>query len=632
MTEAKPFEPTPHPLLPLPSSAEVELIASRPGGIEELARFYAQRERRIKQANEDPYHYGLEPEIVEPDGTVIRPWADVDALLAQDDVEIVALWGGNRSTKSNYAAKRINQNAERYGNSTFICLTEKEETSIATQQKLFWEYFPPRFKALNGRRDPRHVFSINYNPKTGFADRKIVLPNRSEIYFLMYQQVPTDYEGWEFGSKEDPILCIWADESLPLDWLLLFSRRLKFRRGKMVWPFTPVRGVTPTVQEFRGAAPITLRSFPAELLPKANYPGCPKGHMPYIQIPFFAKSRAVYFHTRFNSFTTTGGRSYYDQVKELCEGKEETFIERIAYGVARNTIAVALPRFGVWNVIKEPSLPAVGTNYQLTDPHGARNWASIWVRVSADNPPEIYIYRDWPDEQRYGAWAIASSKPGTFDGDIGPAQQSLGYGVSKFKETFLTAEKISPVIGGGQIADQDPQHRRALEKLLAKGGWRAAPYPPAAADSLKTVDLSEGICARFIDPRAGRNPHAEESGGTCLIDQFAEEQRDRKSDVVTGPRMIFLPWSGVEERFGLTAINTLLEFDHDQPLVPLLNAPRLFVADRCRQVIWAMSTYTGRDGTTAACKDFIDLVRAAALAPLRHITREQMTTRGGGSY
>ncbi len=621
------FVPTPHPLLPLPTAADVEIILARPGGAEELAEFYSIREKRIRQALEDPFHFGFELSV-EIDGEKIEPWKDADDLLARDDVEILALWGGNRSSKSHYAASRISHAAEKFGNSTFVCLAEKEETSIATQQKLFWEYTSPRTKALNGKRDPRHVYSVNYQPKTGFADRKIVLPNKSEIYFLMYGQVPSDYEGWEFGSKDAPVVCVWADESLPLEWLQMFSRRLKFRRGKLVWPFTPVRGITPAILEFRGAAPVTVKSLPADLLPNAQYPGLPKGHMPYIQIPYFPKARAIYFHSRFNIFATTGGKTYWDQVKDLCDGKPDDYIERVAYGVARNTTAVALPTFGTWNVVREESLPETGTNYQLTDPHGARNWASIWVRVTDSNPPDFYVYRDWPNESTYGPWATASSKINVYDGEIGPAQQSLGYGVLDFKRVFRAQERIPAVFRDGRLLAADPYRMRRLRKALKSDG----PFSAQAQLEAAETDIHEEIAARYIDPRAGRNPHADEHGGTCLIDQFASEQRDRRTNEVVGERMIFLPWSGVEERFGLTALNTLLEWDQSAPLEPVSNAPRLYVSEKCRQVIWAMSNYTGRDGPSGACKDFIDLLRAMALAPLRHVTPDMLRTRGGGAY
>ena len=96
--------------------------------------------------------------------------------------------------------------------------------------------------------------------------------------------------------------------------------------------------------------------------------------------------------------------------------------------------------------------------------------------------------------------------------------------------------------------------------------------------------------------------------------------------------MIFRPASGVTIEEGITLINELLDWNENEPLLALLNAPRLYVVEDCRQVRWAMENYTGRAGETGACKDFIDLVRYMATARLRHVEAGMVKTMGGGSY
>ena len=109
-----------------------------------------------------------------------------------------------------------------------------------------------------------------------------------------------------------------------------------------------------------------------------------------------------------------------------------------------------------------------------------------------------------------------------------------------------------------------------------------------------------------------------EAGGTCIIDEFDEPQYDSKGTLV-GPPMEFIPASGVNEDEGLSAVNDLLDWNQEQPMMPVLNAPRLFVCEDAMQVIWTLENFTGRGGAKGACKDFADLLRYMALAKLSHV-------------
>ena len=82
----------------------------------------------------------------------------------------------------------------------------------------------------------------------------------------------------------------------------------------------------------------------------------------------------------------------------------------------------------------------------------------------------------------------------------------------------------------------------------------------------------------------------------------------------------------------MSAVTDLLDWNKDEPLMPLTNEPHLYVSEDCRQVIWAMQNYTGRSLETGACKDFIDLVRYLALGKLRHVDPTARVVTGGGSY
>ena len=647
----------PHPMLKLPTVDWVRaLMAANPGGWkDELVAVLNKRAQRIRLADEDPLWWGWE----------FEPWKDADGLLngtycapvkmgtasaagpggpalpggyKPEAAAVLGIYGGNRASKTVYAVRRACQTAILFPRATIAVMSESEPASIATVQALTWHYFKPHFGQLNGKRND--VFKINYTQAGGFTDRKLVLPNGTEIYFLTYGQNPGDYEGWEFGAPAHPYATMAAelradgkfvppnigavcDESMPLAWLKMFSRRLKFRRAKLLWPFTPVKGITPAIKEMTGAA-TTIEARPAELLPRQNFPDIPKGHMPYIRECVYpgVKAMAIYFFTVFNKFGPSPERTYYDEVKSLCEGKTSEYVEKVAYGVARDTVSRAFPKFGAWNIVKRRQLPARGTNYFFTDPAGARNWASFWVRVTPGNHPDHYIYRDWPDCQTYGEWAVPTEREvnqenrAGWDGDPGPAQVGLGLGIVKYKQTFLEAEKIAAKeLKDRKEEEMDPYRLNRL-RLVAK---------------TPDVDIYEEIAERYVDPRAGASEHMAEKGGTCIIDEFDEAQYDSQGKLV-GPPMELIPASGVNEDEGLGAVNDLLDWNQEQPLMPLLNAPRLFVCEDAQQVIWCLENFTGRGGAKGASKDFADFLRYMALAKLSHVDEVQARGRAGRGF
>jgi len=625
---------TPHPLLPVPTEEEqAALLAS--GKVEALADYYTQRERTIKLSEEDPFNYGMEPEH----------WKDAD-VLRNLDILFLIIFGGNRAGKSEYAAKRIVQDAMEHPDSVLFCFHENEKASIGLQQKYIYRYLPKSIKALEGKT--HSVYKIKYTQANGFTDGKLVLPNRSEIYFLTYHQKPSDFEGLELGAKHTRgRLGGWADESLTLPWFNMLKLRLASRSAKLIWTFTPVNGITPVIKEVLGGTPRVTQSKFAELLPdRVNVPGLPVGHMPYCVEPFMSKARVIYFHSILNPFG-----NHYPNIKSLCAGRPSEYIERRAYGYARDVAMRALPYFGPWNVVKAEQLPKEGTNYMFVDPAGARNWATIWVRVAPGNPPLIYIYRDWPPEQRFGEWAVPTERDVSdtqrkgWDGDPGPAQNTFGWGAKKYKQVWLEEERIQVRVHKGAIPERDPYRRGIIEEHLRVLGYTITEPTENNPGTVLNMDgsvveslpaalmttLQEEVAERYIDPRAGKNQVVSADGSTCIIKLLFEEDRDSGGRLV-GPSMRVHQASGVSEEEGLTAINELLFWNKDEPHTPLLNEPQLYVSDECRQVIWAMQNYTGYGGQTGACKDFIDLLRYMALARLGYRSYGMRKSYGGGTY
>jgi hypothetical protein len=646
-TEKRPYFPVPHPILPPSTSVEAEALYERmvvKGGPEEqrqYAAWYQKRVKRIALAEEagpqnkdgEPYTWGFE----------LPHWKDADAEFRKCEVGLYNA-GGKRATKSERAGKRVVKACMTFKKGFLWCLQSNEETSRATQQRLFWKYLPNWVKAMNGRA--RHGFTkINYSLDGGFTEGIVVLPTQTEVHFLTNKQDPKGYQGWEIGFNltdedrekvaADPELAnigAWLDEDVVLPWVETCETRSTTRGAKVLWTFSTMDGITLAVKEVLGR-PRTIKSRKAEVLEQSrkHVTDCPPGHMPYVQVCSRRGWRAMYFHTDLNPFPGN-----YSGMLRLCEGKSFAYVAENLYGWSEDARSLAWPNFGGWNIIEQEELPADGTNYMLTDPAG-RNWATIWVRVAPGRPAKYFIYRDWPDERRYGPWAEpdpgSAGHDGNPDGRMGRAQRSFGYGFIKYKQTWLAEEAISMAANIGLAPDEetrekllgrvkDPQHRARIRAALE-----------AKASVAELEELREEIHCRYIDPRAGKDERAAKHGATCIIDELAKEDRDPRSGKLLAPRMRFLPAPGLLIKTGIDAVGDLLDWDKGNPLCALVNEPHLYVTRNCQQVIWTLSNYTAEGGEDGGCKDFADLLRYMATQKPRYIAPGgRVETSGGGSY
>jgi len=642
----------PHPLLELPSEAEVALMLAAPAnrtkggngtnngaglaGPERLAKMLEVRRAAIANANRDPVRHELEPDH----------WRIADGKV-KPGRRLVAALGGNRAGKSWWAGKRTVQTLLRHKGATIVALAEDEQASIMTQQPIIWHYLPPEIKALRGKRDA--VFKVAYTVANGFSDRTLVLPNGSILKFATYQESPDDYEGIRMGPVqadwEHPAWNVawWADENLRLGFLQMLRRRTKFAQGFGVWSFTPIRGMTPTIKEVVGTTRITA-TRKAELLPdRVNVAGCPPGTMPLTSESEDGESAVVYFHTELSPFgpgPNGSGERFFEAVRRECINKPSDYTMKIAYGYTRESAGRAFPKFSKdVHVVRECDLPAEGTNYRFIDPAGGRSFFVLWVRVAPGNPSRLFIYRDWPDCQRYGEWAVPSEKELSedghkgWDGIRGPAQVTKGFGVSEYKKTIWGREEIAfGLTAAGDWAERDPYRRRLLDEAMRNGGavkngdrWDQEDVSKIAMEA----KVSEKLRRSKVDPRAGASPQASERGGMTLIDLFARSDSDDKGRLVAGPMLLEAAYTGRGIDDGISHINELLSYDESQPVVPFLNEPRLYVSERCQQVIWALNNYTGRGGEEGGCKDVIDLIRYMAQDDdLRHIAGGKLKVGG----
>jgi hypothetical protein len=588
---------TEHPMLPQPTAEEIDAIVARHGDRagEVLREVEHHRRFLVERAKVEPYDHGWE----------LPCWKDADELLRRGDTQLLANLGGNGSSKTTWAIKKIVKTAFTVPKARCLVLHEDATASIDVHQRMAYEFLPRQYKPVPGYKPKKGIeLDITYSVKNGFATGAFTTPGGGIVRFGGYNQ---DIERLEGGGWT----LIFADENMPLSWLDTLMYRLGRAGGKMIWCFTAIRGITPAIASLiQGAR--TLRSLPVDpdILPTdhrvSDDQDWPVGEMPYIQQCVRPEAKVIFFHSSQNmlgGYDPERGRGPghdYRNLVTLLKNRPLVERERRAYGWTRKGARTVFPSFGVAHVVQDDVLrerlkilPI--TRYHIIDPAGARNFFMLWFAVDAHG--RHFIYREWPDVPSHGEWALPSDTPEKWDGKAGPAQESCGYGVKQYKRLILEAE-------GGKWKD---------------GAWEML--------------AAEDIFDRYIDPRSGATEAmAADAGESSLIDRFAEEQSDEQG-AVTGPSMYLEPAiSGKSEDDGLTQINELLEYNATEPVTALVNEPHLFVSDACENTIWAMQNYTSHDGAKAACKDPIDCVRYMALKKCVHVAQPKLAGVSGGGW
>jgi hypothetical protein len=136
------------------------------------------------------------------------------------------------------------------------------------------------------------------------------------------------------------------------------------------------------------------------------------------------------------------------------------------------------------------------------------------------------------------------------------------------------------------------------------------------------------VFREFVDARYAAIPSQGETGLRTLLDELHEAGWWVEAASTTG---------AVDGRNAITEgtmlVNGELDYDASRP-VGLMNRPKMFFSDRCKNLIYAMENHTGEDGQKGATKDFFDLVRMALLTTVPYVGDGDGGVRciGGGSY
>ena len=501
-------------------------------------------------------------------------WRRADQIL--DEHRELLILGGNRSGKSSFAAKRIMRSMLDKPDGRFWCFQETAANSVEMQQPLLWKYMPPELRHTKKSR----ITNISYGQKTGFAENSFVLPSGSQVWCRNYSQDVSTIEGGEVDG-------IWFDELVPLNFLDTARYRLITRKGWLLLTFTPIEGYSAVVKDYLAGAK-TLEDREAELLPvygKADEAGVKPltgyERLPVLQEPVRRKGRVTYFWTQDNPFS-----GYPELRTELLKAKKDEILVR-AYGVPTKSIGNQFPRFNdKVHVLPDDRIPTAGTHYHVVDPCSGRNWFMIWARF--DEIGRCFIIEEWPNQDRYipgwgfpGAWAEPDGK--RHDGRPGDAQKSCGFGLVEYKAEIDAVE-----LELGKLAGRPP----------------GEPIP---------------VFERLMDSRYGNAATVAREGATTLIDECAE----------LGLNFLAAPGDAIHE--GVSLINDWLSYDPAKP-ISATNQPRLYISERCKNTIYALQEWTGRDGKSGSCKDPVDVLRYLVLSGATHHHDTDLSFEPLGSY
>lgn len=254
------------------------------------------------------------------------------------------------------------------------------------------------------------------------------------------------------------------------------------------------------------------------------------------------------------------------------------------YGIATKMQTTKCPRFDrAVHVVPESAVPQEGRWYQIVDPCSGRNFFCLWVVETEDAD---FVADEWPNQVDQvegvgvmGHWAVPSGK--RVDGDRGPAQRSLGWGLLQYKLLFARME-------GWELVED-------WEEAVAAG----APDWEIVRRWNERCRKRRDVLERFIDSRFANTKVFDLNQMLSLIDQFDEVG------------LTFIPTTGGDSNTpiqeGAEMINNALFWDPEKPR-DWFNRPHLFISERCRNLIYAMENYTG-ESQASACKDPFDDLR-----------------------
>jgi len=534
---------------------------------------YQKRQEEIEQEESDPLRYGFRV----PGSYVIDK--EIERIREKPNViPFILNLGGNRSGKTDDAARRIMELMCSRPNVSVAILCPSQAQARDVAMAYLWRYFPPEWKEEEtGKKRHGAKGSYSYNEKTGFTDDKFTLPNGSKCIFKFY--LDGNVTAWE-GTTYD---AVWADEEVTQDWVDAAQVRLSDRTGLLLLTFTPIKGMTPVISSIQAnCSVVQRRDGGSDVIPRKGLE----------KLPYLERSNSasvVYFWPQDNPY---GG----------CKTNENTAIDKKwplslikcrLYGIAYMVKDAAFPTFSLEAHSLTPSKEFIEklhvdakkgikpTWYHVVDPCSGRPFFMKWYMVLPGlGQPRAICMREWPQQEDYipgwgdpGEWAVPSKDGRLKDGERGSAQEVKGFTVN-----FMHSEM------------DRIEHELAVE-------FEGAEDPEAMIEPY----------VRLMDSRGGSVSQMAGDSNDTLIDEFYKLRDGDKParDFVKASGQNLNP-SGHRSTDGIHLINDWLGYRQDEPL-SALNEPRLRYHIRCTNSLWALKNFTGADGNEGACKDPIDV-------------------------
>jgi phage terminase large subunit-like protein len=655
---AKAFQPTPHPVLGLPTAEQAVAMGSVAWN-EAMVR----RERIIAEEKADPFQHLWQPPIWRVcDALLGVPW--VDKLFAEamrkhlgfeKPVRTLLILGGNRAGKTQYAANRTMRVLFHYMSAKAWALHSTLQMSRDYQQPIFYNYLPAGLKGVDVKSKTAY---IAYKQKTGFSDEQFVLPPQkpgapgSSCTFKAYEQ---DIRSIEGGNLE----IVWPDELVPSDWVETLELRVAEKNGWVVITFTPVEGYTETVRLMCDGAEVVKEST-AFLVP--NDGGKPLPHLAlglseekFAELALAEQENRAALYPQSRPENCAAWLETPPHPSPFPQGGEG---EDTACGDARPTNPVNAG---------QPAVPAgrefkrVPRVLKCADPEGKR--AVVYFHSSDNpygNPKRIWgtiasKSEDFILERFYGiATKTMSARFKKFNRSVHviPPNQIPKDGTNyqrvdpAGRNFFMLWLRVTPravyvyrewpgnyAVPGvgvpGPWALPDGKHldgkrgpaqkafgwglRRYKEEIARLEGWHdlkklERKHETTKEEREKFLDemsehngAREVVQDRQIDSRFGSTPRMENDRPVTLIEQFADLN------------LFFEATPGDDIEEGARLIDDALDYDETAP-VDYFNAPRLYVSADCVNTIFSLMTWTGmtkegRRNLDGASKDPIDCLR-----------------------
>ena len=562
------------------TDAEIAALLAAGTTPEEIEEYWRERELRIQRSVDDPLRHGFE----------LPFWAEVRALLARKD-EVYAL-GGNGPGKTEIGGKLVAEKLCEAPGMKVLCVATNDGSSKQLQQPGVYKYLPAAARGVNERSGPRKrdtVKNITYSQKNGFTEGTFVLPNRSQCWFKTVEQYLRDETSFE-GPEYD---LVWIDEPAPIGLVSTLAFRIAKRRGKFFFTFTAVNGFDANCAAILTGAKVvkalpmnwqwSLRTATGEGAPdprivipelkldEVQVKDVPAGQMPFVMQPLNPAQGVVFLWTQWNVFLPRSTQnpavpSVFDKVVR----KSKATVRMRLFGWAEKLSGCQFPAFNP-NVhviehakVAELLRPKDGSGPQLTsfmagDPATARSYFLLWIGV--DRLGRKFIFDESP-RMAEGEWVSDEGERG--DG----TRVYAGRGTNFYK-------------GYIRLREQQEHGVQAIR--------------------------------RFGDPRAFATEAAAAGGGRSLFELFNDVDTDQPNNELTAP-MFWEPAKVMRSLLAeaasgsLDKINNAFSYDPDKP-ISVENEPRLYVSDRCTNLIRALLNWDPAQGEKSPYKDPIDVLR-----------------------